>query len=116
MDILPISSSKKGLYGDEIKRGGYFPMQQDPNFPRCFFNTKNIIGYQLFTGMVCRNCDKNHVFCAKLRDKKGIEHFVNPNGDTYFWVKGKRMAFSKYPEICHEKVMFQSLKSILSYL
>ena len=26
------------------------------------------------------------------------------------------MAFSKYPEICHEKVMFQSLKSILSYL
>lgn len=26
------------------------------------------------------------------------------------------MEFSKYPEICHEKVMFQSLKSILSYL
>ena len=27
MDILPVSSSKKGLYEDEIKRGGYFPMQ-----------------------------------------------------------------------------------------
>ena len=27
MDILPVSSSKKGLYEDEIKRGGYLPMQ-----------------------------------------------------------------------------------------
>ncbi len=38
MDILPISPSKKGLYEDEIKRGGYFPMQ---NF--------KLIDNQLFT-------------------------------------------------------------------
>lgn len=37
MDILPISSSKKGLYEDEIKRGGYFPMHYIMNFPRKLF-------------------------------------------------------------------------------
>ena len=65
---------------------------------------------------IWHDCDKNHVFRANLRDKNGVENFVNPNEDTYFRVKRKRMAFSRYPEICHEKVMFQSLKSILSYL
>ena len=81
-----------------------------------FRTRNNLFEYQWVTRSICRDCDKNHVFCAKLRDKKGIEHLVNPNGDTYFRVKRKRMAFSRYPEICHEKVMFQSLKSILSYL
>ena len=116
MDILPVSSSKKGLYEDEIKRGGYFPMQQDQNFPRWFPHTKNIFEYQWVTWSICRDCDKNHVFRANLRDKNWVENFVNTNEDTYFRVKRKRMAFSRYPEICHEKVMFQSLKSILSYL
>ena len=55
-------------------------------------------------------------FCANLRDKNAVENIFNPNEDTYFRVKRKRMAFSRYPEICHEKVMFQSLKNILSYL
>jgi len=46
MDILPVSSSKKGLYEDEIKRGGYLPMQQDMNFPKIFLRTISEIDYQ----------------------------------------------------------------------
>ena len=68
--------------------------------------TKNIFKYQLVTRSIGRDCDKNHVFCATLRDKNGVENFVNPNGDTYFRVKGKRMAHLRSPEICREKVIF----------
>ncbi len=32
--IAPVSSSNKGPNEDEIKREGYFPMQQDMNFPK----------------------------------------------------------------------------------
>ena len=94
----------------------YFPMQEDMNFPKLFLHTRNIIGYQLFTGMICRNCDKNHVFCAKVCDKNRVENFVNPNMDTYFRVKGKRMAHLRLPEICREKVIFQSRENSLFHL
>ena len=46
MVIWPVSSSKKGLNEDEIKREGYFPMQQDMNFPKLFLHTISIIDYQ----------------------------------------------------------------------
>ncbi len=48
--------------------------------------------------------------------KNGVENFVNPNGDTYFRVKGKRMAYLRLPEICREKVIFQSRENSLSHL
>lgn len=120
--FLPGKNSRDMIQLKDIKNitekpwGCHFPMQQDQNFPRWFLRTKNIFKYQLVTRSIGRDCDKNHVFRANLRDKNGVENFVNPNEDTYFRVKRKRMAFSRYPEICHEKVMFQSLKSILSYL
>lgn len=58
MDILPVSSSKKGLYEDEIKRGGYFPMQKYLNFPKLLLHTISIVDYQWVTRTICRSCDK----------------------------------------------------------
>ena len=94
----------------------YLPMQQDMNFPRWFLHTKNVSEYQWVTRSICRDCDKNHVFRANLRDKNGVKNFVNPNENTNFRVKGKKIAHLRSPEICRGKVIFQSLTNILSYL
>ena len=59
---------------------------------------------------------QNTRFCDKNCDKFFPEKFRITNNTQLFRVKGERKALSKSSEICHENVMFQSLKSILSYL
>ncbi len=66
--------------------------------------------------MVCHTCDRIHVFCDKYCDKLFSGKFRITDNIPLFRVKGEKKALLRSSEICRGKVMFQSLKSILSYL
>jgi len=51
---------------------------------------------------ICRNCDKDYVFCEKDCDKNGVRDFIGRDIAPVIRVKGKRMALPRSREICRD--------------
>ena len=116
MVILPVSSSKKSQNEDEIKRVGYFPMQQDMNFPKLFLHTISIIDYQLVTRSICRSCDKIGLSVTNSVTKLSLRIASDVTRSSMSLVEGKKTALLQSSKMCHDKVIFSFSKTRLFYL
>ena len=94
-----------------LRRHATFRCSKTWTFQGDFRTRKTYLNINRLQGWFVTIVTKITFFVTTFVTKNGVENFVNPNGDTYFRVKGKRMAHLRSPEICREKVIFQSRKT-----
>ena len=91
-------------------------MQQDMNFPKLFLHTISIIDYQWVTRAICRSCDKIGLSVTNSVTKLSLRIASDVTRSSISLVERKKTALLQSSEMCHDKVIFSSLKTRLFYL